>query len=152
MDNSDEAWMRKAIILADEAGAAGEVPVGAVLVKGGELIGQGFNQALLSHDPSAHAEIITLRAVALASSNYRLPNTTLYVTIEPCTMCFGALIHARIQRLVIGALEPKAGAVISHSLGDAGWLNHHIEVTYGVLEEECRARMQDFFAARRIKS
>ncbi|MDC3409526.1 tRNA adenosine(34) deaminase TadA [bacterium] len=152
MDKSDEAWMRKAIVLADEAAAVGEVPVGAVLVKDQELIGQGFNQPRLSHDPSAHAEIIALRDAALQSSNYRLPGTTLYVTIEPCTMCFGALIHARIQRVVIGALEPKAGAVISHSLGDSIWLNHRIEVSYGVLEEECRLRMREFFDARRNKS
>ncbi len=152
LDNSDEAWMHKAIVLADEAAAAGEVPVGAVLVKGHELIGQGFNQPRLSHDPSAHAEIMALRAAGLQNANYRLPDTTLYVTIEPCTMCFGALVHSRIQRLVIGALEPKAGAVISHSLVDSAWLNHRIEVTYGVLEEECRLRMREFFDARRRKN
>ena len=152
MDNSDEAWMRKAIVLADEAAAAGEVPVGAVLVRGQDLIGQGANQPRLSHDPSAHAEIIALRDAALQSSNYRLPGTTLYVTIEPCTMCFGALIHSRIQRVVIGALEPKAGVMISHSLGDLTWLNHRIEVSCGVLEEECRQRMRGFFDARRNKN
>jgi tRNA(adenine34) deaminase len=152
LDNSDEAWMRKAIVLADEAAAVGEVPVGAVLVKGQALIGQGFNQPRLSHDPSAHAEIMALRDAALQSANYRLPGTTLYVTIEPCTMCFGALIHSRIQRVVIGALEPKAGAVISHSLGDSAGLNHRIEVSYGVLEDECRLRMREFFDARRNKN
>ena len=144
--------MRKAIVLADEAAAVGEVPVGAVLVKGQALIGQGFNQPRLSHDPSAHAEIIALRDAALQSANYRLPGSTLYVTIEPCTMCFGALIHSRIQRVVTGALEPKAGAVISHSLGDSAWLNHRIEVSYGVLEDECRLRMRKFFDARRNKN
>ena len=144
--------MRKAIVLADEAAAVGEVPVGAVLVKGQALIGQGFNQPRLSHDPSAHAEIIALRDAALQSANYRLPGSTLYVTIEPCTMCFGALIHSRIQRVVIGALEPKAGAVISHLLGDSAWLNHRIEVSYGVLEDECRLRMRKFFDARRNKN
>ena len=144
--------MRKAIVLADEAAAAGEVPVGAVLVRGQDLIGQGYNQPRLSHDPSAHAEIIALRDAALQSSNYRLPGTTLYVTIEPCTMCFGALIHSRIQRVVIGALETKAGVMISHSLGDLTWLNHRIEVSCGVLEEECRQRMRGFFDARRNKN
>ena len=144
--------MRKAIVLADEAATAGEVPVGAVLVRGQDLIGQGFNQPRLRHDPSAHAEIIALRDAALQSSNYRLPGTTLYVTIEPCTMCFGALIHSRIQRVVIGALEPKAGVMISHSLGDLTWLNHRIEISCGVLEEECRQRMREFFDARRNKS
>ena len=144
--------MRKAIVLADQAAAAGEVPVGAILVNGQKLIGQGFNQPCLSHDPSAHAEIIALRDAALKSANYRLPDTTLYVTIEPCTMCFGALIHARIQRLVIGALEPKSGAVVSHSLVTSEWLNHRIEVTSGVLKEECGERMKNFFASRRNKS
>ena len=144
--------MHKALLLADEAGLAGEVPVGAVLVKGHEIIGQGFNQPRLSHDPSAHAEILAIRDAALKSANYRLPGTTLYVTIEPCTMCFGALIHSRIQRVVIGALEPKAGAMISHSLGDSAWLNHRIEVSYGVLEDECRLRMRKFFDARRNKN
>ena len=149
MDTTDEAWMHKALLLADEAGLAGEVPVGAVLVKGHEIIGQGFNQPRLSHDPSAHAEILAIRDAALKSANYRLPGTTLYVTIEPCTMCFGALIHSRVERLVFGALEPKAGVVVSHSLVESEWLNHRIEVSHGVLEDECRLRMRQFFAARR---
>jgi tRNA(adenine34) deaminase len=149
LDKSDEAWMRKAISLASQAASSGEVPVGAVLIKDQNLIGQGFNQTRMSHDPTAHAEIIALRAAAIKTANYRLPYTTLYVTIEPCIMCLGALIHARVERVVIGALEPKSGAVMSHALSGSDWLNHRLQVAHGVLEADCKMIMQNFFKARR---
>lgn len=129
---------------------AGEVPVGAVLVKDGELIAAGFNQPIRSCDPTAHAEIVALRAAAKALGNYRLPDTTLYVTIEPCAMCAGALVHARVGRLVFGAPEPRAGAVVSSLQLLAGeQLNHRIEVESGVLGDECGAIMKSFFRDRR---
>ena len=109
----DIAFMREAMRLAQQAGDAGEVPVGALIVRNGQVIGRGYNQPVKTHDPSAHAEICALRAAGLVASNYRLPDATLYVTIEPCTMCYGAIIHARIKRLVFGAAEPRYGAVVS---------------------------------------
>ena len=150
--STDIIYMARALELAQQAAEAGEVPVGAVIVKNGEIIGEGYNQPISCADPTAHAEIMALRDAASFMNNYRLTGCDLYVTIEPCTMCFGALIHSRIQRVVIGALEPKAGVMISHSLGDLTWLNHRIEVSCGVLEEECRQRMRGFFDARRNKN
>lgn len=146
----DGRFMRAALAQADTAAALGEVPVGAVLVADGEIIGRGYNQPILSHDPTGHAEIFALREAASARSNYRLTGTTLYVTIEPCTMCAGALVHARIERLVFGAREPKAGAIVSHP----GWftgMNHKIDVTEGVLGDDCARRMKDFFEDRRTR-
>lgn len=147
---SYEHWMRHALNLAAQAAAQGEVPVGAVLVKDGEVIGEGYNRPIADHDPSAHAEMVALREAGLSQSNYRLPDTTLYVTLEPCVMCAGAIIHARVRRLVFGALDPKAGAVSSvyDVLGEPR-LNHAVECTGGVLEEECGAILRDFFRARR---
>lgn len=136
--------------LAQRAATEGEVPVGAVLVKDGELIGEGYNRPITDHDPSGHAEMIALRAAAKAIGNYRLTGTTLYVTLEPCVMCAGAITHARVQRLVFGAADPKAGAV--HSLYDVianPRLNHQVEWTGGVLEVECGQLLRDFFRARR---
>ena len=146
----DERWMRAALALAERAGARGEVPVGAVVVRDGALLGAGHNRPIGSNDPTAHAEIVALRAAASAVGNYRLPGANLYVTVEPCLMCAGALVHARIARLVFGALEPKAGAVVSnHCVLAAAGLNHRVTVTGGVLAEESAALLQTFFAARR---
>jgi tRNA(adenine34) deaminase len=129
---------------------AGEVPVGAVVVIGGEIAGRGFNQPIGSQDPTAHAEVVALREAARAAGNYRLLGSTMYVTIEPCLMCVGAMVHARVATLVFGAAEPKAGAVVSscraHELPS---LNHRIEVVGGVLEADCRALIQEFFRTRR---
>ena len=146
----DAHWMRHALLLATRAAAEGEVPVGAVLVKDGVLMAEGYNRPIIDHDPSGHAEMIALRAAAKALGNYRLTGTTLYVTLEPCVMCAGAITHARVQRLVFGAADPKAGAV--HSLYDVianPRLNHRLEWTGGVLEAECGQVLRDFFRARR---
>ena len=150
MIHNDEHWMQLALEQAQLAAANGEVPVGAVLVKDNRLIASGFNQPISSCDPSAHAEIVVLRAAAKMLSNYRLPDTTLYVTIEPCTMCIGAMIHARVKRLVFGAPEPRAGAVISAArLLEGTQFNHRIEVAGGVLAESGAAVMQKFFRDKR---
>ncbi len=142
--------MRAALAEANRAEAAGEVPVGAVVVVNGEVVGSGFNQPIATQDPTAHAEIVALRAAGVACSNYRLTGASLYVTVEPCLMCVGALIHARIDMLVFGATEPKAGAVQSmcRSL-DHPSLNHKVVVITGVLEAECSAVLQGFFQRRR---
>lgn len=148
----DHHWMRRALALAAEGEAAGEVPVGAVLVRDGQVLGEGFNCPISLCDPSAHAEIITLRQAGQAAANYRLPGATLYVTLEPCSMCVGALIHARIERLVYGATEPKAGAVISQlQLPEAPWLNHRLQVIGGVEAEACKQQLSDFFRRRRAQ-
>lgn len=150
MKNIDEHWMQLALDQAQLAADNGEVPVGAVLVKDDQLIASGFNQPISSCDPSAHAEIVVLRAAAKHLSNYRLPGTTLYVTIEPCTMCVGALIHSRIERLVFGAPEPRAGAVVSAAnLLEGDQFNHRIAVTGGVLADQCGALIKQFFRQKR---
>jgi tRNA(adenine34) deaminase len=150
MKNIDEQWMQLALEQARLAAAAGEVPVGAVLVKNNEVIATGFNQPIGRCDPTAHAEVIVLRNAAQTLSNYRVPETTLYVTIEPCAMCAGALVHARVQRLVFGAPEPRAGAVVSTlQLLEGGQLNHRVEVEGGVLADQCAELMQTFFRQRR---
>jgi tRNA(adenine34) deaminase len=142
--------MARALALAERAGQAGEVPVGALLVRDGVVLGEGWNQMLGASDPTAHAEIVALRAAAEGCANYRLPGSTLYVTIEPCTMCAGALVHARVERLVYGAAEPRAGAVASSAqvLANPG-LNHRVEVASGVLADQAAAQLRAFFAARR---
>jgi tRNA(adenine34) deaminase len=146
----DAGFMARALELADRAAEAGEVPVGALVVRGGEVLGEGWNQPISAGDPTAHAEIVALRAAAARAANYRLPGATLYVTIEPCTMCTGALVHARIARLVYGAPEPRAGAVRSALRAlDTPGLNHRVEVTDGVLAEAAATRMQQFFRDRR---
>lgn len=150
MTPADIDFMRAALEEARKGAAAGEVPVGAILVRNGQIIGRGYNQPISSHDPSAHAEMVALRQAAAAEANYRLPGTTLYVTLEPCTMCSGLLVHSRIQRLVFGASEPRSGAVVSRSQTlQQPWLNHRIEVEGGVLAEECGAVLTAFFRARR---
>lgn len=142
--------MRRAIELAQHAEQQGEVPVGAVLVRDDAIIAEGWNQPIASQDPTAHAEIVTLRAAAAALDNYRLLDTTLYVTLEPCIMCIGAIIHARVKRVVFGANDPKAGAICSvYTIPDDRRLNHHVEVTGGVLAQECGAILSRFFRERR---
>jgi tRNA(adenine34) deaminase len=146
----DETFMREALTLAREADASGEVPVGAVLVKDGIIIARARNQPIGACDPTAHAEIETLRRAAAAIGNYRLTGCTLYVTIEPCAMCAGALVHARITRLVYGAADPRAGGAGSvFNIVAARELNHRVAVTAGVLEAECRELLQAFFRQRR---
>jgi tRNA(adenine34) deaminase len=146
----DEFWMQHALELARRAEAEGEVPVGAVLVRDEQLIGEGWNQPITAKDPTSHAEIMALRAAASRINNYRLLNTTLYVTLEPCSMCAGALIHARVKRVVYGASDPKGGAAgsVFEILG-TDQLNHKVEVTAGVLAEECGAVLTNFFQRRR---
>jgi tRNA(adenine34) deaminase len=142
--------MLHALKLADRAAQHGEVPVGAVVVSAGEVIGEGWNQMIASNDPTAHAEILAIRAAASACANYRLPQATLYVTLEPCTMCAGAIIHARIQRLVFAAYEPKSGVICSRcELLDEAWYNHKIEWQGGVLMDQSAAMLQAFFKSRR---
>jgi tRNA(adenine34) deaminase len=147
----DREWMGKALLLAQKAATEGEVPVGAVLVKDGAIVGEGFNCPITTCDPTAHAEIMALRNAATNTGNYRLPGTTLYVTIEPCTMCIGAMIHARVSRLVYGAEEPRAGAVVSQlALPSLPHYNHAMNVVGGVLAEECGRLMSDFFKNKRL--
>ncbi len=147
---ADRDWMSQAIELAKLAAAAGEVPVGALLVKDGVCIGEGWNNPIGRCDPTAHAEINALRNAASHLHNYRLPNTTLYVTIEPCTMCVGAMIHARVGRLVYGATEPRAGAVVSQlQLPQCGHYNHKMAVVGGVMGEQCGELVSAFFRAKR---
>lgn len=142
--------MQRALALAQQAAVKGEVPVGAVLVREGEVIGEGFNCPITTNDPTAHAEVMALRDAAKRISNYRLPNTTLYVTVEPCAMCAGALVHARVARVVYGTPEPKAGVADSHlSLFSAPHFNHRVCCEGGVLQEDCANLMQDFFRSRR---
>lgn len=149
---TDEDYMRIALDLARDAAAAGEVPVGALVVKDGEIVGRGFNAPISRHDPTAHAEIQAMRDAAQRLGNYRLVGCTLYVTLEPCAMCSGAIQHARIARLVYGAADPKTGACGSViDLMEEARLNHHCEVAGGVLADECGAMLSGFFAARRGK-
>jgi tRNA(adenine34) deaminase len=144
--------MREALAEACRARDAGEVPVGAVVVLDGQIAGRGFNQPIARHDPTAHAEIVALRDAAGARQNYRLPGATLYVTIEPCLMCVGALVHARVDTLVFGATEPKAGAIESTQRAqDHPALNHRLTVVSGVLARECADLVQTFFKAMRAR-
>jgi tRNA(adenine34) deaminase len=148
--DDDQAFMREALLLAAQAEAAGEVPVGAVVVRDGTVIGRGYNRPVGSADPSAHAEILALREAAAHAGNYRLTGCELHVTLEPCAMCAGAIIHARIARLVFGAADPKTGACgsVVNLFADAR-LNHHTTVTAGVLAAECSTGLQDFFRRKR---
>ncbi len=150
VDTTDDGYMRRALEWAARAARNGEVPVGAVVVRDGEVLGEGANQPIGSHDPTAHAEIVAMRAAAARIGNYRLSGATLYVTIEPCTMCAGALVHARIRTLVFGAREPRAGAVVStaNAIENAA-LNHRVEVVEGVLADDCGALLKAFFRQRR---
>lgn len=147
---SDQRWMSEALKLAKKAEDLGEVPVGAVVVLDDEVIGQGWNQPISGCDPTAHAEIMALRSAARQQNNYRLPDATLYVTLEPCTMCAGAIIHSRIKRVVFAAPEPKAGAVVSNgSVFDRPEMNHRVEYTGGVGQEDAVDMIQAFFKRRR---
>ena len=142
--------MRRALQLAQQAADAEEVPVGSVVVRDGDLLGEGYNHPISGCDPTAHAEIAALRAACAHEKNYRLPGATLYVTIEPCAMCAGAIVHARVARVVFGALEPKAGAVVStQQFFDGGQLNHQVAYDGGCLAEECSAVISQFFQRKR---
>lgn len=150
VSDEDARWMGRALELAGRAEAAGEVPVGAVVVRDGEVLGEGWNRPIGDTDPTAHAEIVALRAAAGSAGNYRLPGSTLYVTLEPCPMCVGAMVHARVARLVFGASDPRTGAaggamdLVSHPSH-----NHRIQVTGGVLAARCAEHLRAFFRARR---
>jgi tRNA(adenine34) deaminase len=147
---NDEVWMIRALELARQAEAAGEVPVGAVIVHDGELIAEGWNQPISSSDPTAHAEIIALRQAGERLGNYRLLDTELYVTLEPCPMCVGAMLHARVKRVIYAATDPKTGALGgAYDLLNSVGHNHSFEVTKGVMEEQSRAMLQTFFRERR---
>ncbi|MDK9725271.1 MAG: tRNA adenosine(34) deaminase TadA [Sterolibacteriaceae bacterium MAG5] len=151
--DADQDFMAAAIELARAAGAAGEVPVGAVVVLDGEIVGRGYNQPIGRADPTAHAEVMALRDAAARIGNYRLPGASLYVTLEPCIMCAGAIMHARVARVVFGARDPKTGAAGSVvDLFAEDRLNHHADIQGGVRAEECGALLSSFFAARRAKT
>ena len=153
LNSQDEYWMRQAIELANAATAMDEVPVGAVVVQNEQMIGAGANRTIVDHDPSAHAEIIALRSAAAHVQNYRLPGASLYVTLEPCAMCAGAIIQARIEKVIFGASDPKAGAAGSvFNVLATPQLNHQCEVIGGVLETQCMHLIQAFFQVRRMKS
>jgi tRNA(adenine34) deaminase len=153
VDSNDEFFMQAALDLARQAAALDEVPVGAVIVVGGEIVGRGFNQPISRQDPTAHAEIMALRDAGQRLGNYRLPDSTLYVTLEPCVMCTGAIMHARVARVVYGARDPKTGAAGSVvDLYAEPRLNHHAEIEGGVLAEQSGAMLSSFFAARRGKT
>lgn len=150
--SQDERFMREAMELARQGAERGEVPVGAVLVQDGEVIGRGFNCPISTSDPSAHAEMVAIRAAAAAVQNYRLPGSTLYVTLEPCSMCAGLIVHSRIARVVYGTTEPKAGVAVSRGqFFQQDFLNHRVLVEGGVLAEACSSLLSDFFKARRQK-
>jgi tRNA(adenine34) deaminase len=145
-----DRFMQRALVLAATAASVGEVPVGAVVVKDDVIVGEGWNQSIVTADPTAHAEVVALRAAGRALGNYRLPGTTVYVTIEPCLMCVGALVHARVDTLVFGIPEPKAGAVESTMRAtEHAALNHRLRVISGVRAADCRAILQQFFRERR---
>jgi tRNA(adenine34) deaminase len=146
----DRQFMQQALEEAKLAAKAGEVPVGAILVRDGQVIARAFNQPITQHDPSAHAEMLALRAAAKLERNYRLPDTTLYVTLEPCTMCAGAMLHARVDRVVFGAYDPKTGAAGSvMDVFSEKQINHQTEVQGGIMSEECGQLLRDFFKERR---
>ncbi len=152
MQVDDEFWMSKALALAQNAAELGEVPVGAVVVLEGEIIGQGWNQPITANDPTAHAEIVALRDAAKSIENYRLVEADLYVTLEPCSMCAGAIVHGRIRRVVYGASEPKAGVVESRQVFfEQPWLNHRVQVVSGVMAKQCGETISDFFRLRRAQ-
>jgi tRNA(adenine34) deaminase len=149
-ESADERLMREALDLARQGEQAGEVPVGAVVVRDGNVIGRGFNRPVSTNDPTAHAEIVAMREAALHSGNYRLDGATLYVTLEPCVMCAGAIVHARIARVVFAARDLRFGGVrTKFQLADSELLNHRVEVSEGVLAADCVELLQEFFAARR---
>ncbi|WP_339487477.1 tRNA adenosine(34) deaminase TadA [Pseudomonas sp. EL_65y_Pfl2_R95] len=148
--SQDQHFMREALLLAEHGAVLGEVPVGAVLVQDGKIIGRGFNCPISTHDPSAHAEMMAIRDAARQLDNYRLPGSTLYVTLEPCSMCAGLIVHARVERVVFGATEPKAGVALSRGeFFNQAFLNHRVMIEGGVLAQECSEVLSAFFKARR---
>jgi len=150
MSHPDDYWMARALALAEQGARNGEVPVGAILIRDDEIIAEGWNQPIGLHDPSAHAEIMALRAGGKQLNNYRLTGTTLYVTLEPCLMCVGAIVHARVERLVYGAADPKGGSVASLMRGfEIEGLNHRVQSAGGVMAAECGEMLKGFFKARR---
>ncbi len=150
MPQTDEYWMEKALLLANKAEQQGEVPVGAIIVRDDTVLGEGWNQPIVSNDPTAHAEIQALRAASLQAENYRLPDATLYVTLEPCIMCAGAIIHTRIKRLVFAATEPKTGSAGScFDIFNTPQLNHHVTCEHGILAEQSSELLRTFFRSRR---
>ncbi|MBV2091742.1 MAG: tRNA adenosine(34) deaminase TadA [Candidatus Thiodiazotropha sp. (ex Ctena orbiculata)] len=153
-DEHDELFMQHALMLAARAEQLGEVPVGAVVVRQGKVVGEGWNQPIGGHDPTAHAEIVALRDAAKKEKNYRLPDSTLYVTLEPCPMCAGAIVHARVRRVVFGAPDPKGGAAgsVFDLLPTDSRFNHRVEVEGGLMMEQSAKLLQDFFRRKRIKS
>lgn len=151
--SSDQHFMRQALLLAEQGAALGEVPVGAVLVQDGQVIGRGFNCPISTQDPSAHAEMVAIRDAAKQLENYRLPGCTLYVTLEPCSMCAGLIVHSRVERVVFGATEPKAGVAVSQgAFFDQLFLNHRVMIEGGVLAQECGEVLSAFFKARRANA
>lgn len=152
--HDDNYWMRKALLLAEKAEAQGEVPVGALIVIDDEVFAEGYNNPITTHDPTSHAEIEAIRSAGVSLKNYRLSGATLYVTLEPCVMCAGAIIHARIGRLVYGAKDPKAGAAGSlfDLLPPDTRFNHKLEVTSGVMSPQCSAQLSSFFKRRRVEN
>ncbi len=151
--NNDVKWMQRALELAQKARAHDEVPVGAVIVHEDKIIGEGWNQPISSNDPTAHAEMIALRDAGNNVGNYRLPNSTMYVTLEPCAMCAGAIIHARLSKIIFAVTDPKTGACGSiFNLLQAEELNHKVEIDKGIMEDECRSLIQTFFKDKRSKS
>lgn len=151
-EKGHEKWMLRALELAQQAEAHGEVPVGAILVRDGQIVGEGYNQPISSKDPTAHAEIVALRSAANKLDNYRLPDCTLYVTVEPCAMCAGAIIHSRLKQVVFGTPEPRAGAVISQlNLLSATHTNHQVPFVEGVMAESCSEIISSFFRQKRQK-
>jgi tRNA(adenine34) deaminase len=147
---NDEYWMRQALLLAQQGEQLGEVPVGAIIVLDDQIIGSGWNQPISQQDPTAHAEIIALRAACLQQQNYRLPNATMYITLEPCIMCAGAIVHARIERVLFAATEPKTGAAGSYfDIFNASRLNHHVKCESGLLADESSAILKTFFRSKR---
>jgi tRNA(adenine34) deaminase len=152
MEKDDYYWMEQALMYAEKAAENGEVPVGAVLVSGDQLVTGAGNAPISNNDPTAHAEILALRAGAKKLQNYRLPNTVLYVTLEPCIMCIGAIFQSRIQRLVYGAKDPKTGAVESvYQIGQDGLQNHTLHITSGILASKCSQLLKDFFRIKRAE-
>lgn len=150
MSGTDDIFMRRALALAQEGAALGEVPVGAVVVQGGVIVGEGYNQPITARDPTAHAEVVALRDAARRLGNYRLVDCDVYVTLEPCLMCCGALVHARVRQVVYGTQEPKAGSVSSRLAAfELPHLNHKVQVRGGVLADECAAMLSRFFRERR---
>lgn len=151
VSDSERLWMNQALQLAETAAKQGEVPVGAVVVLDGQIIGEGYNQPITTSNPCAHAEIIALQEAGKTVQNYRLVDATLYVTLEPCSMCAGAMVHSRIKRLVYGATEPKAGVACSvQHFFEQGFLNHKVDVVGGVMAEESASLLQQFFKQRRL--